>query len=1011
METKFLQEEFDITYKALTLSERRKLFNNNNNFDHIDQVDFSGYLREQEWVRVLLESFDEFGNFNIAEHYINGFATAFHPFLAWAYKKIDLFIETIDERINKKTFLSEFLKGLSMDLMQFAQYSLILELHVAKLLNELDGNDPKERFASFINRISKLNNLRNFYSEYIVLAKIVTTRTIYNVNNTIVALCRYNKDSRIIKKELLNREDNVILEKITIGLGDRHNKGNTVMKLHFNSGNKIIYKPKELDIAVKFQNFSNIIAEKGLKIPFNFYKIIPRKGYGWEEVVEFNTCYTGEEIKRYFYRYGALLGISFILRGVDFHFENIIASGENPQMIDLETLFHNIPNMKIEEDAEYRASIAVSESVLGTNLLPLFMYKTDGHSGLELSGLSGGQQTTPFKFKQIENVNTDKMKVTKKTGQIMGGMNRPQLKNMEIDITNYSSDINEGFLDVMETFLNNKQYISENNLIDLFSNCKVRIVVRSTQKYTHLLNEANHPDYTRDLKEREQLLESLMNFPVENNSIMKAEIEDLLEGDIPYFTSYPNSSSLYDSENREIKNVFKETGIQLVKDRIKILTEESISYQANLIKASLLSISTGENSTENFTPIKFKRYGENTTKVLKEQLVEEAIKIGERLKNTAISSSEGVSWLGINLDSNGKYIVSEVRKDFYNGLSGISLFLSYLYKITKRNDFKELAIKSMNRAIHMEENNDFISSVFHGDTSLLYPLLHLKEVIGDDEMWIRKEGRILKNIEQKYKSVKDFDLLSGAAGTIILLTKMYEKIGDEKYLSIAVNYGNLLCKNAKSLGRAYTWESKTSKSPLGGFSHGSIGIAYSLHKLYALTKYNLFKDVGEGAIEFQRGLFRKNEKNWIDNREENKFCDTHWCNGAAGIGLGLLNIQSIKREMKIDEIIQTSIEKIVNKEVDSSFCLCHGTLGDAEFLLNSAIYFKREDWEIKAYEFVNQVLQMVKNTSNYFCGTKNNVETPGLFLGIAGIGYSFLRFSQPNIFPSLVSLDLPKTIK
>ena len=63
-------------------------------------------------------------------------------------------------------------------------------------------------------------------------------------------------------------------------------------------------------------------------------------------------------------RQGGYLAILYALEATDFHFENLIAAGEQPVLIDLETLFH--PRERRSEGAavEVLAGDIVSASVL-----------------------------------------------------------------------------------------------------------------------------------------------------------------------------------------------------------------------------------------------------------------------------------------------------------------------------------------------------------------------------------------------------------------------------------------------------------------------------------------------------------------------------------------------------------------------------------------------------------------------------------------------------------------------
>ena len=52
--------------------------------------------------------------------------------------------------------------------------------------------------------------------------------------------------------------------------------------------------------------------------------------------MEETPCHSREELRRYYRRNGILLGICYLLGSRDLHYENVIAHGEYPVIIDLE---------------------------------------------------------------------------------------------------------------------------------------------------------------------------------------------------------------------------------------------------------------------------------------------------------------------------------------------------------------------------------------------------------------------------------------------------------------------------------------------------------------------------------------------------------------------------------------------------------------------------------------------------------------------------------------------------
>lgn len=62
------------------------------------------------------------------------------------------------------------------------------------------------------------------------------------------------------------------------------------------------------------------------------------------EFIQYKECNSIEEVRNFYIRQGEYLAILYLLNATDFHYENIVASGEFPYLVDLESLFHNDAN-------------------------------------------------------------------------------------------------------------------------------------------------------------------------------------------------------------------------------------------------------------------------------------------------------------------------------------------------------------------------------------------------------------------------------------------------------------------------------------------------------------------------------------------------------------------------------------------------------------------------------------------------------------------------------------------
>ena len=84
-----------------------------------------------------------------------------------------------------------------------------------------------------------------------------------------------------------------------------------------------------------------------------------------------------KEVENYYYRFGVLIFINYILNVNDLHGENVIAAGEYPVIIDAETILDNVKYLS-EKNARLTISSYIHESVLYSGLLPYYRFARKG---------------------------------------------------------------------------------------------------------------------------------------------------------------------------------------------------------------------------------------------------------------------------------------------------------------------------------------------------------------------------------------------------------------------------------------------------------------------------------------------------------------------------------------------------------------------------------------------------------------------------------------------------------
>ena len=123
------------------------------------------------------------------------------------------------------------------------------------------------------------------------------------------------------------------------GLSDRHNFGRTVVRLQFEAGS-IIYKPRSGSGELEWFSLLDWMNRKGFQPRLRAAHVLQREGYCWMEHVEPASCEDEATARRFYQRLGGMIAAAHLLKAVDCHRDNVIAEGESPVLVDVDTLWH-----------------------------------------------------------------------------------------------------------------------------------------------------------------------------------------------------------------------------------------------------------------------------------------------------------------------------------------------------------------------------------------------------------------------------------------------------------------------------------------------------------------------------------------------------------------------------------------------------------------------------------------------------------------------------------------------
>lgn len=846
----------------------------------------------------------------------------------------------------------------------------------------------KENDLSFSDYL--LIHLNNNENKYKLLEKVpVLARNIVEITENHITYIkeiieRYISDYIDIRKEFF--EDKIVkLDSINIGQGDTHKSGRSVAILNFKNNRKLVYKPRSLSIDIGYNEFLKWLNTKKIKYKLKIITSINKKYYGWQRYVENDGCQTNEQVEHYYYRMGVLIGVLFTLNSTDMHYENIIANGEFPEIVDLETIISNNIYHSSEENFPLKT---ILNTILGsgvTNTGSLFSESID----TDISALTGipEQKSQKIKNSIIKYSEDGNPELDFKYFETKEQKNLVKMNGKWMDPFEYTESLKNGLSDCLNIVKEEKKSLIDEIIDFCFNDSFIRIVPRASQTYATFLNASYHPKYLMRGIDKEFLYELLWNVCTQEPKMKKlvnSEVIDLLNNDIPYFFTKTSSLDLYNSENLNLGCLYTKTALEIIKEKVSQIDRKFITIQLKLLELSLIDFKNQE-----LTINEVEKLDDIATKI---KTNDYDLEIGDYISKYALIDSERITWIGWFSDSSiNKFSLSNANYTMYNGSVGISLFLLELGRYYSNKKYEEMSLNVaqflINEAFKKEK---FLTvSSINGLGAIVYLSFYIYSRTKND--WYYHQGvRLMENLNNYNKDkIPTKDYMNGHAGIIHLLSNIYKKFNIERARSIAYIYADHLSSYI------YNHTSQFIDSLISnGIAHGISG--------YRIAFENINSIEGNKYIKIIKYLNKiENEKTSLYNEDDIKHIG-YWCNGKLGRIYEKYYREALNGEVEIkldSNILKESKKEILNME---RICLCHGSFGN----LNLLISLNKFDPTLIDIEVIRKIRdsllksEEIRNKINYQMETGQF----GLFIGISGIGYALLRAKNPSI-PDIIHFD------
>lgn len=952
------------------------------------------------------------------------------PFLALIEPLVRRGIERLETQVARlrrrhgtlpfdESAIDALLSGLSLVLGPLLTRALVVELQIARLEERLAGDTPEARFQSFVASLHQPETALQILRCYPVMARLVVRQVerweaavgsfLEHLAQDAEELARTFHQGRLIGR----------LTETLVGAGDFHRGGRSVVLLAFDTGLRLVYKPRSLRVDTAFQELLRWTARHGFEPGLRTLAVLERPDHGWVEHVAAEPCQEDGQVERFYRRQGALLALLHLLQGTDFHHENLIAAGEHPVLIDLETLFQPLSdNLRQRKDAPEPgpAARALADTVLRTGLLPFRTWGGRESDGVDLSGLAfeaGG--LTPQPVLTVAERDTDRMRFERRRIELPESSHQPRLDGQQVSVARYRDQVLAGFCRMSRQLLDHREeLLSHDGPLTGFADAEVRVLFRETQSYGVLLFEQYHPHLLNDALERERFLDRLWA-GVDSRPVLRRVIEverrELADGDVPYFTTRPDSRHVWAGDGERFDDLLAQSGLAHVRDRLETLSKREVERQEWIVRGALATVPSGRTAPR--TTYLFEPTARPAGSA---ELLARARRLADRLLELALGDEREMVWLNPQPLGDGGFGMIPTGPDLYLGLPGIALFLGYLGHVAGQERYSRAARAALAaQRAQIAEDPARVTSLggFNGWGGVIYALTLLGSLWRDEALFDEAAG-YLPDAGEIARDVQ-LDLIGGAAGCALALLPLARLRSGEAVETALRRCGERLAETARQQPRGVGWVVEIAgPTPLAGISHGAAGIALALLRLGEHLSDDRLTELAHQALEYERCLYDPGRGNWPDLRAEGheipglapgeKHFMCAWCHGAAGIGLARLAGLPLADDPAIREEIELAVETTRREGFGQNHSLCHGDLGNLELLLAAARHRADPALHEEVYRCAGGILESL-DRQGPLSGLPQGREDLGLMVGLTGTGYALTRLAAPDLVPSVLTLE------
>lgn len=792
--------------------------------------------------------------------------------------------------------------------------TVALELRLASVVGLLDGRTGAERYGQFM-RAANSPGFRDYLLvKYPVIAEKVSIM-VRNLTRLLgSAVEYYEQDRTALQRELaFGAPDARVVD--VIPLGDPHNGGLRASRILLDTGESAMLKfrsaaPEEALRRV----LDHVEGVRGISIA----ETLERGDHHWQRWLD--TVSTRDA--SHYRSMGGWIALAYYTGTKDLHAENLLATEDAIVAVDLECVFNSVLAGKPSERA---VRLANFDQVSTTGILPVRMGSSVAVRGINVGviGAVDGDRTG-LPYWDVSQDGTDRLVLRRRMGEAQDIRDDQTIR----EVLEHERSITRGF-EEMSTALAR----AAGTLVAEVSAATVatRTLVRPTQIYMDAKMKAYHPSAltsrSTQLSTISEALRQRAAYGTEH--VVEAEAVTLFQEDIPsYYVDAEDSSFPIADLTVDVT-----PGIETVVRRIRSLDDQAQRHRHLATIGKHLAVYSSPLDPDRaylLPPQAADRAAPSTERI--RALLGELV---QSIMAERVSAAPSL-WLNVNRMATNRWTTRVSQQTLYEGLPGVFLAMAKAARLGIDSALpaaEELGAELV--ALAAEHDRLPALGAFDGRAGLAYAIaggIHLQQIPDSDGA--AAIGSILRSIDADISQLEGFDVVSGAAGLILVVSELATSGYADPELADSICCAAIAHLDATSQviddEDAAVWLDSFVGDWLGGVSHGVAGVAWACHRYLdgsGSRARRAASDLRRMSWRAQSSLSTDDPFRWTDRRPENLIGTTPpqvWCHGAEGILLSLMDRNAADERAALS---------LLDLPLSTNPCVCHGAAGRAIALL------------------------------------------------------------------------------